>query len=722
MKPNFLSFFCVILIGLFLASCDPETQYRDHELIIDATGCLGASQDTVPNTCRRQIDGQVSASQPNACIIVTIGSSEQSKRHYIPGQWANSWFEIGERPLLSISPGQTISAELYIMADGVAGLPCDEAGISPGTTCDETAAWCLIKFIHPESAVSQTDTIIDFGASLNACNPTGLLSDNGIAEVCDGADNDCDGQIDESPSDLAGVCETGRPGVCLVGHFVCSEGVKTCIPDQVDTEETCDALDNDCDGIIDEELPTTDTVCGFGVCQNQGTIRCVDGEDFNDCAAGPQGEEICDGLDNDCDDKTDELFIDLGEACVNGLGVCEALGSRICDEEMPSQTRCGAVPSLQSPNGEQCGSGFDEDCDGIIDEGFETDLDCDGALDARECDGGAGIDTDTDGDCDDDGSIDTIECDGGRGIDTDTDGDCDDDGVIDTEDPDPDDANRCGDADQDGCDDCTNATLETPGAQINNDGADLDSDGICDSTDNDLDGDSIDNSVDLEPENPEVCQDLDGDQCDDCSNPTITGPDPSNDGTDTNQDGICDAGADDSDGDGVNDEFDVAPTDPSRCTDSDADGCDDCSQLNMPTPGNDGADSDGDGICDLGDNCVAILNANQFDLNNDGEGDVCDDTDLDLVNDDVDPEPLNASQCGDIDLDGCDDCALDSRQNPANDGLDTDSNGVCDVTDLDIDGDLVLNEDDSAPLNPDRCEDTDGDECDDCSDPNIIGQ
>ncbi len=80
--------------------------------------------------------------------------------------------------------------------------------------------------------------------------------------------------------------------------------------------------------------------------------------------------------------------------------------------------------------------------------------------------------------------------------------------------------------------------------------------------------------------------------------------------TDTDSDGTCDAEDPDDDNDGVLDGDDDDSTDPTVCEDSDNDGCDDCSigvdgfgALADNTPANDGTDSDGDGICDTGDNC-----------------------------------------------------------------------------------------------------------------------
>ncbi len=57
----------------------------------------------------------------------------------------------------------------------------------------------------------------------------------------------------------------------------------------------------------------------------------------------------------------------------------------------------------------------------------------------------------------------------------------------------------------------------------------------------------------------------------------------------------------DSDGDGIVDEDDLSPDDPFACGDADEDGCDDCSVAGLSQPYNDGPDSDGDGICDSGE-------------------------------------------------------------------------------------------------------------------------
>ena len=67
-----------------------------------------------------------------------------------------------------------------------------------------------------------------------------------------------------------------------------------------DADEICDGWDNDCDGEVDEGLrQACTTECGTG------TAVCVDGEWAN-CDAPVSEEEICDEVDNDCDGTVDE--------------------------------------------------------------------------------------------------------------------------------------------------------------------------------------------------------------------------------------------------------------------------------------------------------------------------------------------------------------------------------------------------------------------------------
>ena len=85
------------------------------------------------------------------------------------------------------------------------------------------------------------------------------ICDNGVDDTGNGlvdcADPECDGFVD-------GACDTGEPGICAAGTFVCQDLGQVCVQDQQPGTEgpfgspTCnDGLDNDCDGLTDAADP-----------------------------------------------------------------------------------------------------------------------------------------------------------------------------------------------------------------------------------------------------------------------------------------------------------------------------------------------------------------------------------------------------------------------------------------------------------------------------------
>jgi hypothetical protein len=115
-----------------------------------------------------------------------------------------------------------------------------------------------------------------------------------------------------------GAC-AGNTGVetCTAGNW----GGDTCNPFAGATTEVCDNIDNDCDGIVDENLTQQCGVSDVGECQ-YGTQTCSSGS-WGDCVGNVDPiDEICDSKDNNCNGEVDEGGICTSYSDNDGVPDC----------------------------------------------------------------------------------------------------------------------------------------------------------------------------------------------------------------------------------------------------------------------------------------------------------------------------------------------------------------------------------------------------------------
>ncbi len=382
-----------------------------------------------------------------------------------------------------------VQALFYVDVDGDG---FGEAGVVPVQAC-----------VAPAGYAGNNDDCDDGNGDINP----------GVAEVCDGIDNNCDGAADEGyePSDYYVDADGDGYGDAAVAVTAACGAPTGYVADATDCDdadgdtnpgaaEACDGIDNNCDGVADEDLSlVTWYVDGDGdgwglvsepllLCEGEdppaGYARdlgdCDDG-DGNINPGAPEGD-CADPVDYNCDGSVGYADLDR-----DGFVACEE-----CDDAD------GAV----NPGATEVCDGDDNDCDGVVDPSIATDAatwyaDADSdsygnaAVTDVACEAPSGYVADAT-DCNDaDGAVNpgaTEVCDT-------VDNDCD--GVVDPSTA-TDAATWYADADSDGYGNAavTDVACAAPSGYVSNDDDCDDADGamnpgateVCDTVDNDCDG------------------------------------------------------------------------------------------------------------------------------------------------------------------------------------------------------------------------------------------
>ena len=232
----------------------------------------------------------------------------------------------------------------------------------------------------------------------NDCDDSNSSVNPQAEEICDGVDNDCNGEVDDGvgdmyftdadgdgfgdPEAMVQLCDTPPEDSELVENADdCDDTDELTFPD---SDELCDEKDNDCDALIDEELNYdyyldadgdgfgTEDVYVYDCAPGEGYV--ANTEDCNDANANvsPLVEEICDDIDNDCNGEVDDGVGTLWYVDMDGDQVGDVNGFVYSCEQpngyAPTFGDCDDIDSVTYPGADELCDDVDNDCDGEIDE------------------------------------------------------------------------------------------------------------------------------------------------------------------------------------------------------------------------------------------------------------------------------------------------------------------------------------------------------------------
>jgi len=302
-----------------------------------------------------------------------------------------------------------INPDATELCDGVDN-DCD--GDTDEDEADDVATWYADTDGDSYGDAATTDVACDqpsnFVADASDCDDGDSAINPAATELCDGVDNDCDGDTDEDDAadaatwyadtdgDSYGDAASTDVACAQPSGFVAVTGTDSADCDDGDADinpgadEACNGVDDDCDATVDEDdavdaaswyadndgdgygdATTSDVACA----QPSGFIADDSDCDDTDSAVNPAGTEMCDGIDNNCNGTTDEPSAEDASswhADADGDSYGDSLTSvDACDQPsgfVADDNDCDDDDSTVNPAATELCDGIDNDCDITVDE------------------------------------------------------------------------------------------------------------------------------------------------------------------------------------------------------------------------------------------------------------------------------------------------------------------------------------------------------------------
>ncbi len=222
----------------------------------------------------------------------------------------------------------------------------------------------------PDSDLCAEGTLSCAAAMLVCSDNTGSTTD-----LCNNVDDDCDPSSPDGSEDpgVGVLCDGADGDLCTEGTMLCSGGGISCSDVTTTTVDLCNGTDDDCDpasadGSEDPQIglscdgPDGDLCAeGVRVC-DLGNLLCTDETSTT--------IDICNGLDDDCDGSS----ADGSEDSLVGIA-CDGSDSDLCNEGLTECVATNVQCSDDSGDTLEVCNGVDDDCDQSTDEGFPRDTD-----------------------------------------------------------------------------------------------------------------------------------------------------------------------------------------------------------------------------------------------------------------------------------------------------------------------------------------------------------